>query len=244
MTEHIKEQIGYLVKLQEVDRRFFNLTKKLDKIPSTLEELENGLKAFEEQVNRESGTLDELKKKYRELDALIQQNDAQIKKSKEKLGLVKNNKEYQAILKEIEEIRVRKSEIEDSQIEILDDIEKAEKQIKSGKVELERFSKETGVQKMSVLKENEEIQGVLAELSRDRTGLVGNVDPDFLKKYEKVKNIVGILAIVRVVDLLCLGCHVNLPPQRYNELQRLDSLQYCPNCHRIIYWEKDKDGSE
>jgi uncharacterized protein len=244
MTEHIKKQISLLVKLQEVDSRCFYLNKKLEKIPSILGELDSRLKFFEEKVTRESGILDELKKKYREHDAMIQQNDAQIKKSKEKLGLVKNNKEYQAILKEIEEIQGKKSEIEDSQIEILDEIEKAEKQARSAKEELEKFSGETGAKKEGVLKENEEGKSILEELALERSGVAETVDLDFLKKYEQVKKIVGNLAIVRVVDLLCLACNVNIPPQRYNELQRLDSLQFCPNCHRIIYWENDKDGSE
>jgi uncharacterized protein len=43
---------------------------------------------------------------------------------------------------------------------------------------------------------------------------------------------------VPVSDAVCNGCNVNLPPQLYNELQRSDTLRYCPNCQRIIYWKE------
>ncbi len=43
------------------------------------------------------------------------------------------------------------------------------------------------------------------------------------------------MAIAKVEDAVCEGCHMNIPPQMYNELQRFESLMYCPQCQRIIY---------
>jgi predicted nucleic acid-binding Zn-ribbon protein len=51
----------------------------------------------------------------------------------------------------------------------------------------------------------------------------------------------GGIAISQVVNATCSGCNMNIPPQMYNELQKRDSLKFCPNCERIIYW-KNGDG--
>ncbi len=52
-------------------------------------------------------------------------------------------------------------------------------------------------------------------------------------------------AIVQgVTDAVCQGCHMNIPPQMYNELQREDSLKMCPSCERIIYWQRIDERSE
>jgi predicted nucleic acid-binding Zn-ribbon protein len=37
---------------------------------------------------------------------------------------------------------------------------------------------------------------------------------------------------------------MNIPPQVYNELQRCDSLKYCPSCFRIIHWQDQDERSE
>jgi predicted nucleic acid-binding Zn-ribbon protein len=44
------------------------------------------------------------------------------------------------------------------------------------------------------------------------------------------------LAVVSVWKEVCNGCHMNLPPQLYIELQKSFELHSCPNCNRIIYW--------
>jgi len=45
-----------------------------------------------------------------------------------------------------------------------------------------------------------------------------------------------------VIDAICQGCHLGIPPQQYNNLIKGDSPESCPNCNRIIYWE-EKRGS-
>jgi len=50
------------------------------------------------------------------------------------------------------------------------------------------------------------------------------------------------IAIVAVSRGICSGCHMNIPPQLYNELQRSEQILCCPNCNRILYWDETADG--
>jgi hypothetical protein len=45
------------------------------------------------------------------------------------------------------------------------------------------------------------------------------------------------MAVAPVQQAICMGCHMNIPAQLFNELQRFDELRFCPHCHRIIYWK-------
>jgi hypothetical protein len=82
-----------------------------------------------------------------------------------------------------------------------------------------------------------EIQGKIAELRVERDKLATEVKPDVLKRYSNIRMRRG-LAVVSVRNGTCQGCNMNIPPQLYNVLQRGQTIETCPSCHRIIYWEE------
>ena len=158
-----------------------------------------------------------------------------IVKSNEKLHGVKTNKEYQAILKEIDEIRKKNSGIEDRMLEQLETIESSEAAVKAKEVELAGFVQSyQGKKEMFAAKEKRERQAVEA-LNEKKARISANVDPTFITVLEDVKKKVRGLAVVPVQQAICMGCHMNIPAQLFNELQRFDALRFCTHCHRIIY---------
>jgi predicted nucleic acid-binding Zn-ribbon protein len=151
---------------------------------------------------------------------------------------VKTNKEYQSLLKEIEDVKIRNSKVEDEMIECLDSMDDAEKAMASDKNEYLRLAAQIKSEKEDILQAAEQSKQKLAELENDRKGVSDKIDSGLFKKYDLLKESnKGGLAVVPVKDALCHGCNVNLPPQLYNELYRGDTLKFCPNCQRIIYWE-------
>jgi len=46
------------------------------------------------------------------------------------------------------------------------------------------------------------------------------------------------VGLVAVIEGSCSGCNMKLPPQLYNILQRVESVEQCPSCQRIIYWSR------
>lgn len=244
MSQTIKDQIELLKQLQGIETHAFNIARKLKSIPVKLEEFDKRFIEFDQEVCRENEIIDELKKQYRAHESDLQVNLSKIRKSNEKLGSVKNNKEYQATLKEIDDIKVKNSEIEDQMIQCLDLIEETEKRMQIRKGELSVFAGEAAEEKKTAHAESLEGQKSLGALESKKRQLMEKIDPGFLTQFIRVGEIVGLTAIVRVKDTICLGCHVRIPPQRYNELQRFESLQYCPSCHRIIYWEDNNERPE
>jgi predicted nucleic acid-binding Zn-ribbon protein len=81
-----------------------------------------------------------------------------------------------------------------------------------------------------------EIEGKIAVIKVDRDKIAGGIKPDVLKRYGAIRMRRG-LAITTVRNGTCQGCNMNVPPQLYNVLQRGDTIETCPYCHRIVYWE-------
>ena len=235
----MKEKIDQLVELQKIETETSSIKSLLSGVSAKIDTLDSELKAFERTIEDELSRVSERKKKYRgsESDALV--NRSMIQKSQEKLGVVKTNKEYQSFLKEIEELEAKNSQIEDDMLECLDSIDEAENGIATKRDEYLRTSDRISLEKEIVRQETEQGEKKLARLNEELEKITNIVDSDLLKRYNIVKKYhANGIAIVLVKNSVCLGCNVNIPPQVYNEVQRCDSLKFCPNCQRIIYWKK------
>jgi len=236
MLNNMKEQINILVKLQKIETETDSIKLKLSDVSKRLENLDDGLKEFERTIEDQESIINELKKRYRNYESDAQMNLELEKKSQEKLRSVKTNREYQSILKEIEDIKAKNSKIEDEMIGCLDRMDETEKIIATKKDEYLQLADSIKNEKVSINQEVEQGKKKLAELETDRKGVSSVAEPELLKKYFIIKEQnQGGLAVVPVKDAVCHGCNVNLPPQLYNELHRCETLKFCPICHRIIY---------
>lgn len=232
----MREQIEVLVKLQQIETETVQIKSALNDVSKRLENLDSGVKIFEQTIEEQEHIINDLKKQYRDYESNIQLNLEKEQKVQAKLRSVKNNKEYQALLKEIEDVRGKNSEIEDKMIEFLDQMDITEKIIATKKDEYINIFERAKSEKESIKQNAEARKKRLAELDMESAEVSGLVDPEFLKRYLIIKEQdPGELAVVPVKDAVCHGCNVNIPPQLYNELFRCDSLRFCPNCQRIIY---------
>ena len=232
----MKEQIYMLVKLQGIETEAGNIKSILNGAQKKLETLDAGLMEFEKTIEEQESIIEGLKKKYRDYESDARISLDREKKTQAKLRSVKTNREYQSLLKEIEEEKAKNSKIEDKMIECLERMDETEKIIAMKKDEYLQLSDSVMSEKELIKQESEQARIKLAELDKDREEISCMIDLELLKKYLTIKkqNQRG-LAVVSVKDALCNGCNVNLPPQLYNELFLRNSLKFCPNCQRIIY---------
>lgn len=235
---NMQEQINILVKLQKIDTQANNLESRLSDVSIRIARLDDELNQFERTITDEESNIDELKKRYREYESDAQINSSRVNKIQAKLRSVKTNKEYQALLKEIEDGEAKNSDIEDRMLECLDRIDEAEKTITAKKEEFAELAERIKAEKEDIHKEAEQDRQELADLDLETKAIYNSLETDLLEKYNMVKvQQSGGLVVVSVKDAICSGCNMNIPPQMYNELQRRDDLKFCPNCQRIIYWD-------
>ena len=231
----MKEQLAILVRHQRIELEKDAIRKILSIVPNRLGALDAEFAEFETRLKAENEGLDELKKTYRAHESEVRENLSKIKKSKERLNMVKTNKEYQAILKEIEDIEQKNSGIEDIMLEYLEKIEEKEKNLAGIRKQSVPLKEKIATEKETILQEQQVSEKRLAKLQADGEAISAKAQPDFWKNYLKVKERVGSIAVASVSNAVCSGCNMNIPAQLYNELHRFDSIRYCPFCRRIIY---------
>jgi len=236
-TINIKEQVEILVKLQAIDSDKKKIDAMLSKVDKKIRTLDADLNAYRSIVKNSENELEELRKKYRDLESELSMNNPRIESSKEKLRAVKTNKEYQSLLKEIEELKKINSSLEDSILECLEQIEQSESSIKESEAEFTAIEERVGQEKLEVSRDADKAEQKLQELNKERAKVADKVAPEMLNTFEKVRGKSRGMTIAPVIDAVCQACNMNIPPQMYNELQRFKALTFCPSCQRIIYWK-------
>lgn len=237
-SQEIRNQLKKMIELQTVELETGKLRSSLENVGKSLASLEREREIFENELKETQAHTTELKKAYKNYELDTQAHFSKISKSREKLQSVKTNKEYQSILKEIEDIEKKNSELEDLMLAHLDKIEASEAVLGEKTSDFALLEQDIK-QRTQEIKEDEAQKHLSLNKLDDQLALIsGEIQPDFMEKLKVVRNNVGILAVVPVVNAVCQGCYVNIPPQLFNELQRFDKLYYCLNCQRIIFWEE------
>ncbi|MCK4487075.1 MAG: hypothetical protein KAU38_09980 [Desulfobacterales bacterium] len=234
----MKEQINLLVKLQQKDRVLDRFRRQIREGPERLQDLEKELEGVEEGVEADKRRIQELKKTQRDYEAEIEDGLAHIRKSRGRLMGIKNNKEYLALLREIEEAEKGNADKEDRILSCLEELEKLNKELEAKEKGLSAMRDRLESEKTAIAKEIARVQEELSDTEKSREKLVETITPELLSKYEQIKARSGGIAMALVNNATCSECHLGIPPQMYNELQRQDSLKFCPNCQRIIYWKE------
>lgn len=235
----MRQQLDILVKIQKIETEASAIKTDLGQVSKKLEKLDDELHAFEQALADEESSFDELTKKYRDFESDAQTNLSSVDKTKVKLRSVKTNKEYQALLKEIEDQKAKNSKIEDQMLECLERLDEIEKSIAKKKQDHVELSEQLKSEKGIIAQDVEQKKKRLVELDMAREEMVGMIEPKLLEKYNTTKSQqAGGLAVASVKNAVCYGCNMNIPPQMYNELHRRDALMFCPHCHRILYWDE------
>lgn len=240
MASISREKIQSLVELQTVEADIRRVETLLAGTPAKLAAVTLELEAFEATLAEEDGQLQAVQKTYREQEREAQVALAQIRKSNERLATVKTNKEYQLILKEIDDLKRKNSLIEDEMLACLDRIEAADAAVKQKKAQVLALGQTADRQKAEIERETQQLTAQLTDLAQAGREAARAVDPVLLESFRRVQEQVKQGAVAPVVDAVCQGCHLNIPWQLFNELHRFDELTFCPHCRRIIFCQEEE----
>ena len=231
----MQKQSQLLRDLQELDTE-----KKV--VENKQQEGLNEQKAFKVELERlqtmvdslagEISVLEDEKKELVTAMALEQEN---IERSEGRLPQIKTQKEYVAVLKEVDTAKKISKELQvniDAKNEILASLcaDKAEKDSELAKSteESDALCAEIDASLVAVNKQ-------LAEMDRQRKALLGELPKKMSKRYELLMSRRAGVAVVEALGGACQGCHMHLPPQMYNSLFLVNEVQSCPHCSRLLF---------
>lgn len=232
----MEEQIRRLVGLQQIDNDIQQVKVQTEETPRRLARIDLELQAARQIYETFLNGLEEIKKQRRGLEKEVEQIDQKIKKSRTKLMEVKNNKEYKAMLTEIDELNKSKGSQEDALLELMEKMEALTLQVREQKKVLDLKVADGKTQKEKWEKAGAGYARELARLEEDRNQAAALVEYSHLQQYEFLRDRLPGLALAEVRNAACMTCHMQIPQQLFNEIQRCDRIINCPNCLRILFY--------
>jgi uncharacterized protein len=230
------EQLKCLIQFQILEDKKTKLVRGCEETPKRIAEIEKEFEKFESVYLGKKAEHDHTRKQHQALEQGIAEIEAKIKRSKARMNEVKNNKEYQAILKEIGDLEVEIREKEDGALELMETIEHLGGELKVLEKEVGKQKKKLQQDKQELQHEADQLKDRLTRIETLQEKVRAKLEPEVWKRSEILLQKQAGIAVAAVEAGVCQVCHLNIPPQKFIELQRDDSIMQCPNCHRFMYW--------
>ncbi|MCM8801547.1 MAG: C4-type zinc ribbon domain-containing protein [Candidatus Omnitrophica bacterium] len=234
----LKTQLVNLVQLQAIDTRIYALKEEKALKPDEIKALESAFEERKKQLGILERNLLDLQKQRKDKEIELASKEESIKKLQVQLYQLKTNKEYQAMLKQIEDTKADASVIEDKILEILEKTDKAKKELELEKEKIKEEEKVFLAKKKEIEDRIKEIEERLAQLEVQRKQILPQVNPKILSQYERILLNRDGLAIVSVRNNACSGCNMFVPAQVINLIKMYDRIVTCEVCNRILYLEE------
>jgi predicted nucleic acid-binding Zn-ribbon protein len=177
----------------------------------------------------------ELSNRKRTLEGEVDLARAKLSRLKDQLMAVKTNKEYTAMLHEIQQAEEQIRGQEDKILEVMEETEGKEKDIK--RAEQDMLKRCAEIQE-TIRKTNESaplLETELARLGEEKVQTESLVGTELLSRYRRIAQARKGIALAEAKDELCSACHVRIRPQMYAELLRTENIHACDSCSRILF---------
>ena len=235
MENVVAGRLRALTRLQVIDSKLDEIHRLRGSLPEEVSDLEDDLEGLETRKRRIEDEIKRLKTEIATRKNKIEDFKGQITKYEEQQNNVKNNREYEALRKEIEyanlEILTSEKKIRqfDEQIEQKKILQKeTEERVNSKVSDLDEKKKELEI----IIEDTKTEEKKLEKVSKDSGG---SIDERYLKGYRKIRaSMRNGLAVVTTDRGACGGCFSIIPPQVHIDLKQRERLIHCENCGRIL----------
>lgn len=238
----LKAQIGHLVQLQTIDSEIYTLKNEKELKPKEIEALEASFAEKKKHLAALEESLLNLQKQRKDKELELASKEENIKKLQIQLYQLKTNKEYQAMLQQMEGEKANASVIEDRVLGLFDQVDKIKNDVAQEKQRLQEEERACEGEKKNIQDRIKEIEDRLAQLEAQRKQIIPNIEPKMLTQYERILHNREGLAIVTVKDNSCGGCNMYVPPQVINLIRMYERIITCEVCNRILYIENEGTG--
>lgn len=232
----MNELLFQLVSLQTIDMEIDRIDQAIKAEQSALDERISALAKREALINELQEKISAQQKESRTLEGEMADKMDHVRDRQSKMMQVQTGREQTSLLKEIEDAKKSAKENEEKIVAIMLSVEQLTTQMTEQK-NLLKGEKELVVEETEKVRANiEAINKGKKEKDGIRSEQAAGIKPTVLRKYNTLRERRNGLAVVNVVDGVCQGCFMAIPPQLFNRLLRGDQLFDCPTCQRMIHY--------
>lgn len=234
----MRQQLLDLNEIQKIDLGIREIEKRFESTPERLRELEATLGTSRSELQRFTEQRDLIVKEVKTLEAQVQAESIKLRKWESRLNDIRNQREYLALSREVEGSRRANREADEKITELNTQRAQLDSQIDGVHNRLAETEIDADAERERVQRELAEASSSIAREKARRDALLSKVPGSLLRKYDNIRAKRFGLGLVPVIDGSCQGCNMKLPPQLYNILQRVETVEQCPSCQRLIFWSR------
>jgi uncharacterized protein len=232
----LNDTLTQLVTLQAIDLEIDQIENAIKSEQNGLDERMSALAEREALINELQEKITAQQKESRTLEGEMADKMDHVRERQSKMMQVQTGREQTALLKEIEDAKKSAKENEEKIMAIMESIEKLTAQMEEEKNLLKG-------EKQLVTEETEKVRANIEAINKgrkkkdsNRSDQAGKIKKSLLRKYDTLRQHRNGLAVINVVDGVCQGCFMAIPPQRFNMLLKGDDIFDCPTCQRLNYY--------
>ena len=245
MESTVAQKLEAIYNLQLIDSRLDAIIKVRGALPEEVQDLEDEIAGYETRLEKFQRDIEAFEEDIKRHKENIKESEKLIKKYQDQQMNVRNNREYDAITKELElqdlEIQVSKNKIAETGVKIDNkkaDLDQLSNLMKDRQKDLDLKKDELS----TIVSESESEE---AKLMADREKASKKVEDRLIKSYTKIRaNAKNGLAVVMVKRGACGGCFNTVPPQRQADIREKKKLIVCEHCGRILAGVEDEVEDE
>ncbi len=230
----MRDQLVSLLQLQQADVKVRELEAAATQLPAKLEPLRRDLAKLQAMLDAERSKLNETEGWRKQQQELLDREREALKAAQSKLQQTKNSKEYGAATREVENKRKSISDREGELKKVSEAATASTTQLAARDKDVEGVRTELTNSEAAQADQLGALRADLATAKAARDEARAKVDKQWLKTYDSLAAKRG-YAVAPVIKGVCQGCHMTLPPQLNNILARMESIETCPRCHRLVY---------
>ncbi len=235
----MRNNLELLLKLQVIDYDLGELERSKDYLPDMMENLNREIEDSKQRLAETTEELSTARMTRAALELELKTKEAELQKYQQQMMSIKTNKEYDALVAQIDAIKTGISDNESKLLGVMERMENLEKEV----VTLEE--KQTQIlanneKQLLVLREKIDSIGTkVTNKQADRDEVVAAIPRDTLSAYERIRKGRGGRAIVPIKKRACSSCFKALTPRKIQEIRRNDDVLPCDYCGCLLYWDND-----
>ena len=220
--------------LQERDQRLSALKSELNRLPGERAQRERQLAESAARLEGARKRLKEIEVERKNLEVEAGTKRGAIDRYKTQQMQTRKNEEYSALQNEIEAVEKAIVAIEDREIELMEEAEGLQPQIREAEVAHADEAEKIRTALEAIDARGLNIRSRITELEAARAEIAAKVDEDLLERYERLFASKGGRAVVELDGMVCMGCHMSVTHQTILEVKLGKAITTCSNCGRIL----------
>lgn len=225
-----------LLKLQVIDYDLGELERSKEYLPDMMENLRREMEESAEKFSTTDHDLTDAQVTQKSLELEIDSKRVDLEKLKTQMMSIKTNKEYDALISQIDSVKESISDKETVVLELIDSVESLSGNIDDYKKNADS-TKEQNEKQLAILQEKmDSVGSKIMKKDGERKIITEKLPKRTISVYERVRKSRGGDVVVSVKKRACGACFKALPPHRIQEIKRADQIITCDNCGRLLVW--------